>query len=304
MIDWPWEIWADKIYSCFHQWWIVSKLLCPSKDGESIAFNACTASWYGACISGDVLTLHACNPEFPFPSQILVHLPPPRNDREYQSFLHNTRDVRKLLYTRRAKHAEVTTSTTHNPEIVSKALKQDPSIIHMCSDAHFKACLKTNNDSNKSSCAASSNPDGSGSVVGLLPRTDSRSQTSKIDITQLPSFTTLSLPPILKESTTTTPAFNKFGHQGQNVYSPSNVTTSADPVINPFSFYLQLQNPARSHDTITSGTVEDLKNIQEAQSHFTNLSQGSHLFTPFDTSLYGSHRSMEVIIFLFRLVVD
>ncbi|KAH9815542.1 TEA/ATTS domain family-domain-containing protein [Melampsora americana] len=120
----------------------VSELLCPAPDGESMAFDDCTASWYGACITGDLLALHACTPEFPFPSQVLSHLPAMRSDREWQNFLKVAHDMRKSgLSNTRLDHDLMNADVTQDSEIHEIVKELDTSIIRLACDATFKKAL-------------------------------------------------------------------------------------------------------------------------------------------------------------------
>ncbi|KAG0140861.1 hypothetical protein CROQUDRAFT_136471 [Cronartium quercuum f. sp. fusiforme G11] len=124
---------------------LIAQLLRPAQEGESIAFNDCTASWYGACITGDVLTLHACTPEFPFPSQVLIHLPAIKNDRDYRNFLQNARELRKSVPNKRMEYDSLSSNSnlTRDLEIRVIASKQDSSIIKLTCNEFFKKALES-----------------------------------------------------------------------------------------------------------------------------------------------------------------
>ncbi|EGF98677.1 uncharacterized protein MELLADRAFT_69158 [Melampsora larici-populina 98AG31] len=119
------------------------KLLSPAPDGDSMAFDDCTASWYGACITGDLLTLHACTPELPFPSQVLSHLPAMRSDLEWQNFLKAAHELRKSgLSNTRLDHYLNNANATQNSEIHEIVKELDTSVIRLACDATFKKVLE------------------------------------------------------------------------------------------------------------------------------------------------------------------
>ncbi|KAI8451556.1 TEA/ATTS domain family-domain-containing protein [Phakopsora pachyrhizi] len=83
---------------------MLAELLGPADEGANLCFNEHTASWFGACITNEALTLYACTPEFPFPSQALLHLPPYQDEEEYSDFLAKTQITR---FSERSKRSEL-----------------------------------------------------------------------------------------------------------------------------------------------------------------------------------------------------
>ncbi|KAA1119083.1 hypothetical protein PGT21_014697 [Puccinia graminis f. sp. tritici] len=65
----------------------LAELLDQVNQVTNMTFDQCSASWFGAYLSKDVLVLYPCTPEFPFPSRTLQHHSPPQNQDEFLTFL-------------------------------------------------------------------------------------------------------------------------------------------------------------------------------------------------------------------------